>query len=451
MGNEVFDSGLDKASDSRFSAPMDRRSLLKFGAAAGALTVIGTSLAWEGTSSASTASEIKSLKKVLGPFHPKYTGKGLNFGMGAVVPLTGSSASYGIVESQAINLAVSQIKAMGGPHINVIYEDAGQASATLGVSAVRALGADHVPAMVSSFGGNFGAMFPEIAQYKILSIDPGGGTGGPTGEGKPYFWGTISIEPEDQYGGIVQYIKAKMPNVTKFAQVGYDLGTARNTEIQAVLTAALATINVDLVYFGLFPIGATDYTDVLSKLQASGAEASFLFSGGTDIVNYLKQYSQIGLTQPIFTDTTTPQIQSDSGPAIADVYFSLDQFQPNAPSNQWAKVFVETFKGRYHELPTNSAASYYETTFIFWWLIQRVLKKHGNIYSGRQLQDALVALPVFPSVHGGTSRELGVLRLNTKTHSPSRRPIGLYTWNTSKNVFDIVASYNIAGADFKLA
>jgi branched-chain amino acid transport system substrate-binding protein len=445
---------------SRLGQSMSRRSMLQIGGAAGLLGALAACSSSSGSSSGSAAqnltpsagaaSDISTLGQILGPVNAATSGKGKTFPLGAVIPLTGSSASYGVTYTQAINLAVKQIAALGGPTIKVSYKDTGAGDATMGIAATRELGASKVPAMLSSFGGDFGALFPAMAQYKILSLDPGGGTGGPPGEGKPYFWGTISVEPEDQYGGIMKYIQAKMPNVKRFAQAGYDLGTARTAEIKQVLTKALATIGVELAYFGTFAVGATDYTDVLSQLQASNADASFLFSGGTDIVNYLRQYSQAGLNKPVFTDTYTTQILTDSGPAIQDVYFSLDEFDSQDPINPWAKYFTTSFKNAYGILPVQSAASNYEAVFIFWTLIQRVLQNGGNIMSGTDLQNALIADPTFNSVYGGTATQLGKLTFNTTTHSPSYRPIGLYTYSTGTNSFTLVAQCSIGGADFKL-
>jgi branched-chain amino acid transport system substrate-binding protein len=445
---------------SQLDRSMSRRGLLQLGGAAGVLGVLAACSSSSGSSTGSTAqnltpasggsSDISQLAQIFAPIDPTNSGKGKTFPLGAVIPLTGSSASYGVTYSQSINLAVKQIAALGGPTIEVTYKDSGQGDATLGIAATRELGSAKVPAMVSSFGGNFGSMFPAMAQYEILSLDPGGGTGGPPGEGKPYFWGTISVEPEDQYGGIMKYIQAKMPNVKRFAQVGYDLGTARTNEIKQVLTQALSTIGAELVYFGTFAIGATDYTDVLSKLQASNADASFLFSGGNDIVNYLKQYNQVGLDKPVFTDTYTSQILSDSGPAIKLVYFSLDEFDGQHPVNPWAKYFVTSFKEAYGLLPVQSAANNYETVFIFWTLIQRVLKNGGDIMSGTDLQNALIADPTFLSVHGGTPTQVGKLTFNTTTHSPSYRPIGLYTYDPTSASFTLVAQYSIGGQDFSL-
>jgi branched-chain amino acid transport system substrate-binding protein len=443
----------------RLDQHMSRRALLQWGGAAGLLGALAAcssspsstvSNTGNVTPSAGAASDISQLAQILGPIDPATSGKGKTFPLGAVIPLTGASASYGVTYMQAINLAVKQIKALGGPTFDVIYKDAGQADPTLGIAATRQLGAAKVPAMLSSFGGNFGSMIPSMAQYKILSIDPGGGTGGPPGEDKPYFWGTISVEPEDQYAGIMKYIQAKMPNVKRFAQVGYDLGSARTNEIKSVLTKALATIGVELVYFGTFAIGTTNYTDVLSKLQASNADASFLFSGGEDIVNYLRQYDQVGLDMPIFTDTYTTEILTDSGPAIKNVYFSLDEFDGQDPISPWAKYFVKSFDKAYGVLPVQSAGNNYEATFIFWALIQRVLKNGGNILSGTDLQNALIADPTFPSVCGGTPTQDGTLVFNTTTHSPSGRPIGLYTYDSSAKSFTLVAEYNIGGKDFKL-
>jgi Periplasmic binding protein len=118
------------------------------------------------------------IKQVLGleGKDAKALGTGLHFKLGIVLALTGPGSYYGRIQGNGAKLAVAQIKAAGGPDIELIFKDHKTADAQAGARATRELGIDGVPALLSSFVGDIGAMFPGVAQYKMLTLDGCGGT-----------------------------------------------------------------------------------------------------------------------------------------------------------------------------------------------------------------------------------------------------------------------------------
>jgi len=73
-------------------------------------------------------------------------------------------------------------------------------------------------AAINSYVGVFGATVPAISKYKMLSLDPGGGTYPPF-FGAPYFWGWRAMTPLDALTGAYLYVKAKKPQAKRVALV----------------------------------------------------------------------------------------------------------------------------------------------------------------------------------------------------------------------------------------
>jgi ABC-type branched-subunit amino acid transport system substrate-binding protein len=82
------------------------------------------------------------IKQVLGleGKDAKALGTGLHFKLGIVLALTGPGSYYGRIQGNGAKLAVAQIKAAGGPDIELIFKDHKTADAQAGARATRELG-----------------------------------------------------------------------------------------------------------------------------------------------------------------------------------------------------------------------------------------------------------------------------------------------------------------------
>jgi branched-chain amino acid transport system substrate-binding protein len=195
-------------------------------------------------------------------------------------------------------------------------------------------------------------------------------------------------------------------------------------------------------------IGATDYSATISRLKATNPDAVFLFLIGVDSGYFMKQFVAAGMNQPVMGAEYVPDAAEVAGPAFDNFMFSLDWFYAKKPTNAWSKLFVESYTKEFDLAPEINAANYYEDTFAIWDLIRRVIAKGGNVNSGEELQKALEENPKFQSVYGGSDTELGVIALDTTTHSVTQRPLGVYKYNGGDPV--PVATFELRGANFKL-
>ncbi len=387
----------------------------------------------------------EQINKVLG-LDGKNSGKGLKFKLGIVLAMTGPGSYYGRIQGNGARLAVAQIKAAGGPDIELVYKDHKSADAQAGSRAAKELGIAGVSVVLTSYVGDIGAMFPGLREYKMLGLDGGGGTSD-FGQNKPYFWGMRAIEPDDDFIGALKYWKQTDPKIKRVSLVYFDQGPA-NAVVIANFNKALADTGLELASTELTSIGATDYSATLSRLKSANPDAVFLFGTGVDPGYFMKQYVNAGFEAPVIGSEYISDAAKVAGPAFDKYMFATDWFNPEKPSNPWSKLFLDSYVKEFGLQPEINAANYYEDTFAVWDLVRRVLAKNGNINSGEELQKALEADPKFQSVYGGSDTELGSIELDTTAHTPKKRPLGVYMANGGKP--KPVASFDLGGANFKL-
>jgi len=426
-------------------SPGARRTRLAAAALVGLLGLSCTAAAQHATSGTGGVTG-DLLKNVLGVKPDEKLGTGMKFKLGIVLAMTGPGSYYGRIQGNGAKLAVAQIKAAGGPDIELVYKDHKSADAQAGARAAKELGIDGVPAVLSSYVGDIGAMFPGIRQYKMLTLDGGGGTSD-FGQGKPFFWGMRAIEPDDDFIGALKYWKATDPKIKRVSLVYFDQGPA-NEIVLTNFNTALKDTGLELASTELTTIGATDYSATIARLKSTNPDAIFLFGTGVDPGYFMKQLVNAGSKVPVIGSEYITDAAEVAGSAFDNYMFATDWFDAARPSNPWSKLFLNSYVKEFNLQPEINAANYYEDTFAIWELIRRVLAKGGNVDSGEELQTALLADPRFKSVYGGSATELGVIALDTRSHSVKQRPLGVYKANGGKPV--PVATFDLGGANFQL-
>lgn len=442
----------EASSEGPLSAKISRRSalgLLSGGAAAMSVgAMLPTKGLLRGLEARTTGPSLSEIEKLLGPFDKATSGKGMTIPVGAVLAFTGSGSYYGTVMSQGINLAVKHIKAMGGPDFKLIYRDNQSGLPQPGISAAREFGTSGVKIMLSSYGADFDAMLPEIAQYKIFALDAGGAN--PSVLGKPFFWSTTLDAPNGAFPGIFGYVKHELPSAKKFAYVGWDTGTATDTYAQTGFTAAVQALGGTVVSFQNIPIGLASYTDVMTLLVQADPDVVVNFSGGTDTGYFMKGYATSGLTAPVFGTGFTPAASTAGGTAFNGYKFVDRYFNAAAPSNPWAEYFTKAFDAAYGTQafsPEDYSADYYEATFLLWALVRRLNAKKQKI-TGPNMQNALKEDPTFQSLYGGTSKSVGSLSVSLSSHILGKGALGVYEYNSGS--VKQLASINVDGTGFTL-
>ncbi|MEI8237925.1 MAG: ABC transporter substrate-binding protein [Actinomycetota bacterium] len=379
-------------------------------------------------------------------------GGGTTWQMGAVLALTGPGSYYGKTMTKGIDLARKHILAAGGPDIQVTTLDHKSGDAQAGVDAMRQLTAKKIPAKLASYCDDLGAMLPATAQDKMFTLDGGGGTS-IFAQGKPYFYGTRAITPDDAVPGALKYLKDAMPGKTKLGYIMWDLGEPTNGQIKADLLAKATAQGFEFNgLYEVYPVGNSDYSTLIPKIKANMPDILIAYGSGQDPGHFASQwYTSGGTLCPYVGFELTPD-GVNAAKGAYDQYgfmFACDYFDASTGVNPLAKNFIAEFQKDYGEMPDFYAANFYENTIAMWDVIRRVLAAGGDINSGEQLDAAWQKNMVAASVYGGDATTVGQYTIDPKTHSVLRRPMGIFERKDGK--VTPLAFYDIDAADFRKA
>lgn len=376
-------------------------------------------------------------------------GQGKTFKYGGSLPLSGPGAFFGKQMLDGIHLAIDHIRLAGGATFDFIPKDHKTGDPTAGVQLVRELGNSGVGALINSYLADFGAEIPALASYKILSIDPGGGTGQAFIR-KPYFWGTRASWPDATFPGVYQYVSTAMPKAKRVSLLIWANGAGFINPARAALVAALKAHGMTLVSTEQSPPGNTDFSQQVARLKAANPDVISVAMSGADVGYFLKAKAAGGLkAQAIGMDwnADTAKLAGSDGNGY---WFAFDYFDPKHPSNPWSKLYATEFKKRYHRDTSWLEANYYEGTWVYAQLVARVLAAGGNINSGTDLQNALQKSPTFKSIYGGNASTVGSLALNPTTHTIASRSLSLLQHVGSASGADkVLATFDIGGRSYR--
>jgi ABC-type branched-subunit amino acid transport system substrate-binding protein len=393
---------------------------------------------------------LAEVKKLLGPMTARSMGTGKKVRIGADLLLSGQSSYYGLTMAKGINLAVAQIKAMGGPHIEVVYQDIQGGDAQVSISNVRTLAGSGVEFLFSSLDGSLGAILPEIAQSKILSINTGGGAPQPPFDGAPYYWETDG-NVDQVYPLAAKYFHNKYPNAKTIAYISPDQGAAVNA-------AGVANFNKYLNPFGL-SITSEQYT-TFGMTSGFSALVSNVETANPDIVIanltpslglFMTSYAQAGLKAPVFnigTALSTTDL-TDGGSAMTGVGFISQYFNPQVPQNPWGAFFVQEWNKKYgakRYFPDLYGTNYYISAFTFWELMRMAWAK-GKEPTSELLEGFLNKGPTLHTLYGGNSKKVGTVKINPKTHF-ANSIVGVYIVQANGSFKQAATTNSVGGGYF---
>lgn len=370
--------------------------------------------------------------------------QGKELKIGAVLPLSGSGAVFGKDQEHGIDLAADQMREYLGIDVDFQAKDHKGGDSQAAIQAARDLASQGFGAVIASYVGVFGALIDPAQKYKMLTFDPGGGTGN-SSKGEDYFWGMRANVPDDSFYALKYYADTRA-DAEKVALVVWDAGDGFYDPIEQNLKKRVAENG--LTYTGkiLSKIGNTDFSSVISTLKDMDPDIITLGTWGDDTGLFMKQYVEAGGTAQILGPEYVPSTAEVAGPAFDNYEFAQDYFPVSAPPNPYSAFFVDAYREKFDEDPaTYYGANYYETAMVILQLAARVAADGGDINNGEELQAALESAPEFASVYGGDENTVGVLSLDTTTHDPTSRPVGLFSDGGTKQY----AQWNIGGSDYQ--
>jgi branched-chain amino acid transport system substrate-binding protein len=424
--------------------------------AATAATIGNTSSSASGSTTAAAAPPSavgEQLQAILGTPTGKAAGEGMKITIGTDLSLSGSGTSWGIPMYDGVLLGAAHVKAAGGPTFNVVARDTPVDNLVgNGTSNTREFGAAGIPAVLTSQGGGGGAGAPFYPRYNMFAIDSGGAN--VANEGKPFLYQGRMLFATGSVPPFIEYTKLKNPQVKRIAWLAGEITSPVGAEVNNQIVDALKNAGYSVTQ-QLLPVTATDFTTALGVFAAAKPDLILVEDLGLLTGVLLKQYltSGINASANVVGFDYNRAYASVAGPTeLAKYQWVFDFFDSAHPPNEWGKLFVQEFQRVYKQLPDYYAANYYETTFLVWELVRRIIAAGGDpTKQGDFYVNAFAENPNFPSVYGypGSGGAHGTSVFSLETHTVIHRPVSYGQALAGGNAL-VLATADTTGTGFKL-
>jgi branched-chain amino acid transport system substrate-binding protein len=310
--------------------------------------------------------------------------------IGAILPLTGSGASYGVWMKGGAEMAAEDINAAGGiagHKLEVIYEDHA-ADASKAVNAMRRLvEVEKVPFSMTSYSSPTLAIQPIAAQNKVVIMNGGGQSDSLAG--KDYLYNNIPVVSNEV--GVIAAWLAKDKKLTKAVLIVANDEAGRNSaqtfrdKFGAAGGKVLAEERVAL--------DATDFRAQLAKLKARGGDLLYISSYGRNVSIIADQARELGITVPIAGTSWVLVPETFKSKGAEGMLVTKLPFDPNS-------AFAKKFKDKYKTNAGFFAVQYYSATMIFAKAAEAAMKSNSGALTGEGIKNAIESIRAFDTLSG---------------------------------------------------
>jgi branched-chain amino acid transport system substrate-binding protein len=320
---------------------MNRRALLKAGAAVGAA-------------------------QIASPFVIAARGE-TPIKIGMVDPLTGVYAAVAQNEVVGARLAVDNINAKGGVlgrPLELLVEDSANDVGT-GVQKTRKLiERDQVSFIIGDVNSGIAqAMAQVTAEKKVLHVVSGGHTDGITGKDCKWNVYRVCNTTRMEANSVSDLLFNKYGKRWHFITPDYAFGHT----LQEACAANLKKLGGTVTGNELAPLGTSDFSAYLIKARAANPDVLILLPQGSDMVNCLKQIVQFGINRQIHVAGTQQELESlEALPPEARIgIWMFEWYWKQANTPHLAEFVAEIRKRTGGKVPTARTWFGYTSVYTF--------------------------------------------------------------------------------------
>ncbi len=310
--------------------------------------------------------------------------------IGAILPLTGSGASYGVWMKGGTEMAAEEINAAGGiagRKLEVLYDDHA-ADASKAVSAMRRLvDVEKVPFTLTSYSAPTLAIQPIGAKSKVVMMNGGGQSDNLAN--KDYLYNNIPVV-SNEVGVLADWLvkDKKLKSAVMIVandEAGRNSAKTFRERFGAAGGRVLAEEQVAL--------DATDFRAQLAKLKARGGEALYISSYGRNVAIIADQARELGIRLPLAATSwvLVPEVMKSKG--AEGMLTTKLPFDAGSP-------FARKFKEKYGTDAGFFAVQYYNGTKIFARAAEEAMRKSGGRLDGEGVKNAIESLKAFDTLSG---------------------------------------------------
>lgn len=294
--------------------------------------------------------------------------------LGAILPLTGPSGATGQDMKDGYELAKEQINTAGGikgAQLEVIYEDDKNDPATAVASWEKLVNSEKVEVMMGGLASTITAALIEPAKKAQVPMAWTGAaaTAVEKGfEGQEWFFHYHPWEYQNAESGLA-FLKSTP--YKKFAIAHEDglFGTGAATGFKSELPKQ----GQEVVATEAYKTGSTEFTALLNRLKATGAEGFIVVPFAGDVIPMLTQMREIGWA-PKLIYASPPSFPPDFGKSpVAEGVAGLTLWTADIPAPA-SKKFVADFQKKYGKAPVSYWSALAYTNLV---TVADALKKSG--------------------------------------------------------------------------
>ncbi len=278
--------------------------------------------------------------------------------IGAVLPLSGDNATYGVALKKGMDLAIDEINNHGGIHgkkLEVIFEDS-QGEPSKGISAFNKLTkVNKVPMVIGDmFSAGTLAIGPIAEKQKVVLLSPTASAVDLTNAGDYIF----RIYPSDSYDGtyLADFARTKLNAST--ASIIYLQVTSIAT-VSQVFKEKFESLGGKVLSSESYKEGDTDFKGQLLKANNVNPDVLFIPGYLREMALLLKQAKELGIKNPFLSISTfyDSKIFELAGDASEGVLFSSPAFDTSSNVPEIVK-FVTLYKSRYNNQTPDILSGY---------------------------------------------------------------------------------------------
>lgn len=283
---------------------------------------------------------------------------------------------------------------LGGVPVELLVDDDGRKPEKGKQIAERYLKKDNVKILTGIVFSNVAmAVVPKVVREDIVYLSPNAAPSKLAGKGCSPNYFSVSYQNDNLDEVVGQYVQEIGHKSVYLIAPNYPAGKDHLAGFKRYFKGEI----VGEVYTKL---GQADYAAEIATLRAAGPEAVFFFLPGGMGINFLKQYSQAGLSETIPVYGPAFSFDERILGAVGDAALGVKN------GSQWShdldndanKQFVASYKKAYGRMPTLYAAQGYDTARV----IGSALKNAGGVSDLNAIRAAIKKAD-FASVRGNFS------------------------------------------------
>jgi branched-chain amino acid transport system substrate-binding protein len=205
-------------------------------------------------------------------------------------------------------------------------------------------------------------------------------------KGRKYIFNIVDIAENYQKGAVHL---AKQIGVTKAAIIGEDSLFPRQSGKGAKMWAD--KLGIQIVVQENYPLKQTDFTALLQKIKAAGAEAIFSNSYFADAAAQIRQLREQNINLKLFSSTVGPGLPAfaEQLGSSAEYVLGYSQWEPLPAvlKHPGMKEFIDAYQKRFGEAPNYHAGTAYGALQV----TEAAIKKAGS-FDNQKIRDAMASL-----------------------------------------------------------